>query len=57
MSFAVVFCSSTILTSFTYSFVLIVIALEMADIETPSCRTTSAKGNSIILYQLIRYLQ
>ena len=31
-------------TSLTYSFVLLVIALEMADVETPSCRATSAKG-------------
>jgi len=28
----------------TYSFVLLVIALEIADIETPTCRATSAKG-------------
>ena len=31
-------------TSLTYAFVLLVIALEMADVETPSCRATSAKG-------------
>ncbi|MDL1958945.1 MAG: hypothetical protein LWX01_08480 [Deltaproteobacteria bacterium] len=31
----------TQLISLTYSFVLLVIALEMADIETPSCRATS----------------
>jgi hypothetical protein len=30
--------------SLTYPFVFLVIALEMADIETPSCRATSAKG-------------
>jgi hypothetical protein len=34
----------TQLTSLTYSFVLLVIALEMAGVETPSCRATSAKG-------------
>ena len=30
--------------SLTYSFVLLVIALEMAEVENPSCRATSVKG-------------
>jgi hypothetical protein len=32
----------TLLTSLTYSFILLVIALEMADVETPSCRAACA---------------
>lgn len=35
----------TLLTSLTYSFILLVIALEMADVETPSCRAACANGS------------
>jgi hypothetical protein len=33
------------LTSLTYYLAFLVIALEMADVKTPSCRATSAKKN------------
>ena len=34
----------TLLTSLTYCFILLVIALEMADVDTPRCRATSANS-------------
>jgi hypothetical protein len=35
----------TLLISLTYSLIFFVIALEMADVDTPRCRATSANGS------------
>jgi len=39
--------SGTLLTSLNYSFTLLVIPLEMAEVETPSCRATSASRREV----------